>query len=125
MVKMKKYILLDFDGVMIPSKPWKPVTLLSDDFYEFSDSAIYNLNRIVNEIKGIGVFFPKLQEGICTYEDYWLVFIENSLVPEKIHKTEVFEDLSKNFRKKEEGEIFNHYICKKIKIYGYRIYYTS
>lgn len=49
MVKMKKYILLDFDGVMIPSKPWKPVTLLSDGFYEFSDSAIYNLNRIVNE----------------------------------------------------------------------------
>lgn len=46
---MKKYILLDFDGVMIPSKPWKPVTLMSDGFYEFSNSAINNLNMIVEE----------------------------------------------------------------------------
>ena len=46
---MKKYILLDFDGVMIPSKPWKPVTLMNDGFYEFSSSAILNLNRIVKE----------------------------------------------------------------------------
>jgi len=46
---MKKYILLDFDGVMIPSKPWKPVPLMSDGFYEFNSSAIDNLNRIVNE----------------------------------------------------------------------------
>ena len=46
---MKKYILLDFDGVMIPSKPWKPVTLMSDGFYEFSNSAINNLNQIVKE----------------------------------------------------------------------------
>lgn len=46
---MKKYILLDFDGVMIPSKPWKPVNLMNDGFYEFSDSIIYNLNQIVKE----------------------------------------------------------------------------
>jgi hypothetical protein len=46
---MKKYILLDFDGVMIPSKPWNPVNLMSDGFYEFSTSAIYNLNQIVKE----------------------------------------------------------------------------
>jgi hypothetical protein len=46
---MKKYILLDFDGVMIPSKPWKPVPLMSDGFYEFGDSVIYNLNQIVKE----------------------------------------------------------------------------
>jgi len=46
---MKKFILLDFDGVMIPSKPWKPVNLMSDGFYEFSSVSIRNLNRIVNE----------------------------------------------------------------------------
>ena len=46
---MKKFILLDFDGVMIPSKPWKPVPLMSDGFYEFSSVSIRNLNRIVNE----------------------------------------------------------------------------
>ena len=46
---MKKYILLDFDGVMIPSKPWKPVPLMSDGFYEFSSVSIRGLNRIVND----------------------------------------------------------------------------
>lgn len=46
---MKKYILLDFDGVMIPSKPWKPVPLMDDGFYKFEDSAISFLNRIISE----------------------------------------------------------------------------
>ena len=46
---MKKFILLDFDGVMIPSKPWKPVPLMEDGFYKFDDRAISFLNRIVDE----------------------------------------------------------------------------
>jgi hypothetical protein len=49
MVKMKKFILLDFDGVMIPSKPWKPVPLMEDGFYKFDDGAISYLNRIIDE----------------------------------------------------------------------------
>ena len=46
---MKKYILLDFDGVMIPSKPWKPVPIMSDGFYKFDDRVISYLNRIIDE----------------------------------------------------------------------------
>lgn len=46
-------------------------------------------------VKGIGTFFPEIKESICTYENCWLVFIENSPVPEKIYKTEVFEDFDK------------------------------
>jgi hypothetical protein len=46
---MKKFILLDFDGVMIPSKPWKPVPLMEDGFYKFDDRAISYLNRIIDE----------------------------------------------------------------------------
>ncbi len=46
-------------------------------------------------IKGIGVFFPKLKENICTYDDYWLVFINDNPIPEKVYKTEVFEDHQK------------------------------
>jgi hypothetical protein len=46
---MKKYILLDFDGVMIPSKTWKPVPIMSDGVYKFVDRAISYLNRIIDE----------------------------------------------------------------------------
>lgn len=45
-------------------------------------------------IKGIGVFFPNITEGICTYENSWLVFIDNSTTPERVHSSEVFEDKS-------------------------------
>lgn len=49
MVKMKKYILLDFDGVMVKNQPWKKIDLLDDGFYKFDDVAIENLKRIIKE----------------------------------------------------------------------------
>jgi len=73
-------------------------------------------------IKGIGVFFPKLQEGICTYEDYWLVFIENSLVPEKIYKTEVFEDLSKaTYQIQKEKENYLKFCNEQVLKYSQKV----
>lgn len=44
-----KFILLDFDGVMVASKPWKPVPLMEDGFYKFDDRAVSFLNHIINE----------------------------------------------------------------------------
>ena len=49
MVKMKKYILLDFDGVMVKNQPWKKIDLLDDGFYKFDDLAVENLKRIIKE----------------------------------------------------------------------------
>ncbi|WP_164714244.1 HAD domain-containing protein [Chitinophaga rhizosphaerae] len=36
---MKKYILLDIDGVMVPANSWKPPDLDADGFYRFSPVA--------------------------------------------------------------------------------------
>lgn len=49
MAKMKKYILLDFDGVMVKNQPWKKIDLLDDGFYKFDDLAVENLKRIIKE----------------------------------------------------------------------------
>lgn len=46
---------------------------------------------------GWGVFFPELKESICTYSDYWLVFIDGETMPTKIYKNEVFEDENKAY----------------------------
>lgn len=47
--------------------------------------------------KGWGLFFPELKESICSYSDYWLVFIDNEPAPKKIYKNEVFEDENKAY----------------------------
>jgi hypothetical protein len=44
-----KTILLDFDGVMVRSQPWKKIELHEDGFYSFDRSAIDNLKRIILE----------------------------------------------------------------------------
>ncbi len=40
-------ILLDIDGVMVPTTTWKPTEILSDGFANFSKRAISNLQTII------------------------------------------------------------------------------
>jgi hypothetical protein len=42
------YVLLDIDGVMVPTKSWQKPVLLSDGFPAFSQSAVNVLNELVN-----------------------------------------------------------------------------
>lgn len=41
-------LLLDIDGVMVPTTSWKPTEILSDGFANFSAKAIDNLQYIIN-----------------------------------------------------------------------------
>jgi hypothetical protein len=41
-------ILLDIDGVMVPTTSWKPIEILSDGFANFSMKAVSNLQTIIN-----------------------------------------------------------------------------
>lgn len=42
-----KFILLDFDGVMIPAKNWQPVPMSHDGFLEFSFKAMQQLDWLL------------------------------------------------------------------------------
>ena len=44
-----KYILLDLDGVMITTPPWKMAEMLDDGFSAFNPKAVINLNRIISQ----------------------------------------------------------------------------
>ena len=97
---MKKYILLDFDGVMIPSKPWKPVNLMNDGFYEFSSSAILNLNRIVKEtgaeiilITSHKTSYPN-SEWIKMFESRNILGVVSRLSDDLIHSKRINEVLN-------------------------------
>lgn len=41
-------ILLDIDGVMVPTTSWKPTEILSDGFANFSIKAVNTLQTIIN-----------------------------------------------------------------------------
>ena len=65
--------------------------------------------------KGVGVFFPSLQEGLCEYQDYWLVWIENKSMPQKIHTSDVFTDYEKAFKKLSDTKIdYINFLKKEI-----------
>ncbi|WP_423734986.1 HAD domain-containing protein [Chitinophaga caseinilytica] len=46
---MKKYILLDIDGVMVPANSWKPPELEADGFYRFSPVASEQLRWLLEK----------------------------------------------------------------------------
>lgn len=46
---MDNVILLDLDGVMITTKPWKSDFNLADNFAEFNPKAVYKLNQLLKE----------------------------------------------------------------------------
>ena len=41
------FVLLDIDGVLVTTPPWKSVELLSDGFMKFNETAVKNLNLLV------------------------------------------------------------------------------
>lgn len=48
---MDNIILLDLDGVMIPTKPWESDTLLEDGFAEFKKKSVDKLNEYLDSTK--------------------------------------------------------------------------
>ena len=46
---LKKFILLDMDGVMVPAASWKPIEVLPDGFYKFSTLAALHLDTLLKE----------------------------------------------------------------------------
>lgn len=61
-----KFILLDFDGVMIPAKNWKPVPMLRDGFLEFSLKATQQLDRMLMETGAIIVLTTTHRRALDT-----------------------------------------------------------
>ena len=48
-MKLDNIILLDLDGVLIPTKYWVPDKIHEDGYSDFNSSCVANLNRIIKE----------------------------------------------------------------------------
>jgi hypothetical protein len=46
---MKKVIILDLDGVLITTPPWKPDTIHTDGYSDFNQDCVVEFNRLLTE----------------------------------------------------------------------------
>ena len=59
---------------------------------------VYIVEEWSTEIKeGIGIYFKELKEYLISYSNCWLVWVENSEVPERFYSSKVFVDYDKAF----------------------------
>jgi len=49
MKRMDNIVILDLDGVLIPTYPWKPDKIHEDGYSDFNSICVTNLNRILKD----------------------------------------------------------------------------
>lgn len=65
---MKKYILLDIDGVMVSAAGWKPVEFDSDGFYKFNFLAQKKLDWLLQETGARIILITSHRNKYSTWE---------------------------------------------------------
>lgn len=90
-------ILLDIDGVMVPTTTWKPTELLSDGFANFSAKATISLQTIINSTGAKIVLTTSHKSRFTKYQ--WEALFKTRGIDATIDVLEVNED---NLNRKEE-----------------------
>ena len=90
-------ILLDIDGVMVPTTSWKPTEILSDGFANFSARAITNLQTIIYNT-GASILLTTSHKTRYTNSEWEEIFKRRGIVT-NINTLEPNED---NLNRKEE-----------------------
>ena len=104
-------ILLDIDGVLVTTPPWKPTEQLSDGFMKFNESATKNLRKLFEET-GASIILTTTHR--INFDNYkWkeifkirgLDFVKISKINDK---TQIFELLDRATEIKEWVERYGH-----------------
>lgn len=90
-------ILLDIDGVMVPTTTWKPTELLSDGFANFSAKATISLQTIINSTGAKIVLTTSHKSRFTKYQ--WEALFKTRGIVAPIDVLETNED---NLNRKEE-----------------------
>ncbi|KQO20604.1 hypothetical protein ASF10_16140 [Flavobacterium sp. Leaf82] len=90
-------ILLDIDGVMVPTTSWKPTEILSDGFANFSMKAINNLQTIINST-GANVLLTTSHKSRYSNSEWEKIFKTRGIIA-NIDSLEPNDD---NLNRKEE-----------------------
>ena len=97
----KTILILDLDGVLITTPPWKRDELDSDGYSKFNEDCIKNLNTLLSKAE-FEIWLSSTRRTVKTIEEFNSIFkhrnIQNSIVgflPNEVsHKTRKEEVLS-------------------------------
>lgn len=90
-------ILLDIDGVMVPTTTWKPTEILSDGFANFSTKAIISLQTIINST-GASILLTTSHKSRFNKFQWEEIFKTRGIVA----NIDVLENNENNLSRKEE-----------------------
>jgi len=90
-------ILLDIDGVMVPTTTWKPTEILSDGFANFSARAITNLQTIIYST-GANILLTTSHKSRFNNSEWEAIFKTRGIIA----TIDVLESNEDNLTRKEE-----------------------
>jgi len=77
-LKNNKTLILDLDGVLITTPPWKQDTMHSDGYSEFNESCINNLNRLLTLVE-FDIWLSSTRRTTKTLTEFNLIFKNREL----------------------------------------------
>ncbi len=90
-------ILLDIDGVMVPTTTWKPTEILSDGFANFSERAVSNLQTIISST-GATILLTTSHKSRFNNSQWELIFKTRGIIA----KIETLEPNDEHLNRKDE-----------------------
>ena len=90
-------ILLDIDGVMVPTTTWRPTEILSDGFANFNAKAVSNLQTIISST-GASILLTTSHKSRFTNSQWELIFKTRGITA----KVETLEPNDENLNRKAE-----------------------
>lgn len=102
------FILLDIDGVMVITPPWKKVEILDDGFSEFMQKAVNNLQKIISKTNA-SIVLTTSHKSRFTNEQWVAIFKKRGV---NIDSVDCLEDNTLHLSRKDE--ILNWFSTKSI-----------
>lgn len=69
----KKYLILDLDGVIITTSPWRADEIAADGYSEFNAKCVQNLNSLLQEYE-FEIWLSSTRRMVKTIDEFNIIF---------------------------------------------------
>jgi hypothetical protein len=76
---MKNLLILDIDGVLITTPPWKQDGIHSDGYSEFNETNVANLNQLLSKIENVEIWLSSTRRLKKTLAEFNEIFINRKI----------------------------------------------
>ncbi len=75
----RKYLILDLDGVLITTSPWKADEIAADGYSEFNAKCVQNLNSLLQEYK-FEIWLSSTRRTVKTVDEFNTIFQNRNII---------------------------------------------